>query len=172
MQNRHQRYRRAASEEPEPEKDERDQGNGRRYQAADRPKTVGGAAERNAGDVHAPNARDQRRRQEYRRERRKYVNVSVGLLLDLRAQLFEQELTLLRVLLRILDQRRVAMDLAVEAVEFVGGKRRRTLARQLEHGRALVGPVAGDPDRDPSHLHEILALAGAAPFQHLRLHGP
>ena len=90
--------------------------------------------------------RDQRCRQEYRREHRKYVEVSVGFLLDLSTQFFEQELTVLRVVLCILDQCRIAMDLAIEAVEFVGGKRRRTLVRQFEHGRALVGHVAGDLD--------------------------
>jgi hypothetical protein len=38
------------------------------------------------------------------------------------------------------------MDLAVESVEFFGRKQRRTLAREVEHRRALVGHVAGDPD--------------------------
>jgi hypothetical protein len=99
-----------------------------------------------APDVYAPNARDQCCRQEYHREHREYVKVAVGFFLDLRPQLFEQELTVLRVLLRILDQSRIAMDLAVKSVEFFGRKQHRTLARQLEHGRALVGHVAGDPD--------------------------
>src|SRR4029077_11805616 len=50
------------SEEPEPEpvKDDREQGEDRRYQPGDHPKTVGAAAERDAPDIHAPNARDQR----------------------------------------------------------------------------------------------------------------
>jgi hypothetical protein len=74
------------------------------------------------------------------------VKVSVGLLVDLRPQLFDLELTAPRVILRILAQCRVAMDLAVEWVEFFGRKQRRTLAREFEHRRALVGHVAGDPD--------------------------
>ena len=81
--------------EPEPEqvKDDREQGEDRRYQPGDHPKTVGAAAERDAPDIHAPNARDQRCRQEYHREHRECVKVSVGLLLDLRPQFFDQELT-------------------------------------------------------------------------------
>ena len=77
------RYRVAESE---PEKDERDQGEDRRYQPGDHPKTVLAAAERNAADVHAPNARDQGRRQENHREHREYVKVSVGFLFNLRPQ--------------------------------------------------------------------------------------
>jgi hypothetical protein len=106
--------------EPESEKDYRDQGENRRYQPADHPKTVRIVAERNAADIHAPDARRQGCRQEYHREHREYIKVSVGFLSHLRPQLFDQELTVLRVLLSVLDQCRIAMDLAVEAVEFVG----------------------------------------------------
>ena len=53
---------------------------------------------------------------------------------------------MLRILLHILDQSRIAMDLAVKSVEFFDRKQHRTLARQFEHRRALVGHVAGDPD--------------------------
>src|SRR5271169_447958 len=109
----------ATSEESEPDKDDRDQGEDRRYQTADHPKPVRVVAEWNAGDVHAPNACDQRCRQEYHREHCKYIKVSVGFLLDLRPQLFEQELALLGEVLRILDQCRIAMNLAIEAVEFL-----------------------------------------------------
>ena len=47
---------------------------------------------------------------------------------------------------RLLDQCRIAMDLAVESVQFFGRKQHRTRAREFEHRRALVGHVAGDPD--------------------------
>ena len=48
----------AASEElgSEPEKNNRNQGEDRRYQPGDHPKAVWAAAKRNAADVHAPNA--------------------------------------------------------------------------------------------------------------------
>ena len=76
--------------EPEPEKDNRDQGEDRRYQPTDHPKAIRAAAERNAADVHAPDARGQGCRQEYHREHREYIKVSVGFLPHLRAQLFER----------------------------------------------------------------------------------
>src|SRR5215471_2542723 len=93
-----------ASEElgPEPEKNDGNQGEDRRYQPGDHPKAVWAAAKRNAADVHAPNACNQRCGQEYHRKHREYVKVSVGFLLNLRAQLFKQELTVLRVILRVL----------------------------------------------------------------------
>src|SRR5262249_28480440 len=112
----------------------------------DHPKSDRAAAEWNAADVHAPNTRDQRRRQEYHREHREYVEVSVGFLLDLCAQLFEQELTMLGILLGVLYKSGITMNLAVEPVEFVDGKQHRTLACQFEHGRAFVGHIAGDLD--------------------------
>src|SRR5262249_13171924 len=128
--------------EPEPEKDDRDQGEDRCDHPGDHPKSIRAPAKRNASDVHAPNAGDQGCRQEDHREHREYVKVSVGLLLDLSPQLLEQKLTMLRILLGVLDQRRITMDLVVEAVEFVDRKLRRALVRQFEHGRALVGHIA------------------------------
>src|SRR5262245_17451288 len=75
----------AASEElePEPKNHDRNQGKDRRYQPGDHPKSVWAAAERDPADVHTPNARDQRCRQEYHREHCKDVKISVGFLLDL-----------------------------------------------------------------------------------------
>ena len=72
------------------------------------------------------------------------IKVPVSPLLDLRAQLFKQELTMLRELLRILDQSRIAMDLAVHSIEFICGNQRRALTCELEHCRSLVGHVARD----------------------------
>ena len=67
--------------------------------------------------------------------------------LDLCTELFKQKLTMFRIVLGILNQCRIALDLAIEAVEFVDGEWRRTLVRQFEHGNAFVRHVAGDPYR-------------------------
>src|SRR5262249_51176113 len=123
-------------------------------------------------EVHAPNARDQSCRQKYRREHRQYVKVSTGRLFDLCPRLLEQELALVRELLCILDECRVAMDLAVEAVEFAHRKERRTLMHKIEHGGSLVGHVASDLYRAASHLEDVVAVPSTAAIQYLRFHYP
>ena len=69
---------------PEPEQNDRNHREDPRYQPGDHPEAVRATAERNPADVRAPNTRDQHRRQEYHREHREYVEVSVGVFLNLR----------------------------------------------------------------------------------------
>src|SRR5215467_2604945 len=91
-------------EEPGPEENTCDQGDSCRDEAADHVEAVWVVAERNAPDVHAPDSRDQGCRQKNRRDHRQDVEAMVSCLFDLGSKLFEQELTVLRKLLRILDE--------------------------------------------------------------------
>jgi len=73
--------------------------------------------------------------------------------------------------LSVLNLCGVTMDLSAGAVELVLRKERRMLVYQFDHGSALVGHVADDPDRITVHLQKALAIVATLALQQSRFDG-